>query len=107
MAPMLSVTDSNFDKEVTKYKGVAVVDFFAEWCGPCKMMAPTFEKVAGEVKGARFGKLNVDEARKVASKFGVMSIPTLILFKNGVETERVMGVQEKSAFKEMIKKHLK
>ncbi|MBW6431764.1 thioredoxin, partial [Patescibacteria group bacterium] len=75
--------DKNFSKEVLEHKGSVVVDFYADWCGPCKMMAPIFEEAAAESKDVKFGKLNVDTARDMAMKYGVMSIPTLIVFKDG------------------------
>jgi len=101
---METLNDNNFDESISQ--GVAVVDFYADWCGPCKMMGPIFEETAGEVKGVKFFKLNVDEAKGTASKFGVMSIPTLIVFKNGEEVERLMGVQQKDQFIKTIKNHL-
>lgn len=78
--------------------GVSVVDFYAEWCGPCKMLAPIMEEVTEELKGKiNVGKLNVDVEMDIAGKFGVSSIPTLIFFKDGQEVDRVLGVQSKDS----------
>lgn len=98
------LTDLNFQKEVLDYKGTAIVDFYADWCGPCKMMAPIFEDAAKEAGDkAKFCKLNVDEARETAMKYGVMSIPTIIVFKDGEAVNRAAGVQDKNSLLEMIK----
>jgi thioredoxin 1 len=99
---VIELTDSNFKKEVEESKGTVVVDFYADWCGPCKMMAPIFEEAAGEVKDAKFAKLNVDKARETAMKFGVMSIPTLIIFKDGKVVNQLAGVQDKDSLLKMV-----
>lgn len=92
---MLHVTDENFEKEVVKSEVPVIVDFFAEWCGPCKMMGPIFEEVGAKFDGkVKFVKLNVDEARESAMKYGVMSIPTLIVFKGGEAAETMVGLQD-------------
>lgn len=92
---MLHVTDENFETEVLKSDLPVIVDFFAEWCGPCKMMGPIFEEVGAKYEGkVKFVKLNVDEARESAMKYGVMSIPTLISFKNGEAVETLVGLQD-------------
>lgn len=92
---VIALEDSNFQKEVLDYKGVVVVDFYADWCGPCKMMAPIFEEAATEAKEVKFCKLNVDESRQTAAKYGVMSIPTIIIFKDGKAAKQLVGVQDK------------
>jgi len=98
---MLNVTDQNFESEVLKSNMPVVVDFFAEWCGPCKMMGPIFEEVGAKFEGkVKFAKLNVDEARETAGKFGVMSIPTLITFKNGEVVETLVGLQDEDSLAE-------
>jgi thioredoxin 1 len=100
----VTITDDNFATEILEHKGVAIVDFYADWCGPCKMMAPIFEEAAKEAgEKAKFGKLNVDEARETAMKYGVMSIPTTIVFEDGKVRSQVAGVQDKSSLLEMIK----
>ncbi len=78
--------------------GVSVVDFYAEWCGPCKMMGPVIEELAKEMDGkAKVAKLNVDEEMAIAGQYGVSSIPTIIFFKDGQEVDRVLGVQSKDS----------
>ena len=85
-------------------KGIVVVDFWAAWCGPCKIMAPIFDEVAGEMKGkAKFGKVNVDEHNELAQQFDVMSIPTTIFFKDGEMADRDVGAMSKSELTKKIK----
>lgn len=85
-------------------KGIAVVDFWAVWCGPCKIMAPIFDEVAGEMKGKiKFGKVNVDEHNELAQQFDVMSIPTTIFFKDGEMVDREVGAMPKSELTKKIK----
>jgi len=92
----VELTDDNFKSEITDHKGVALVDFWAEWCGPCKMMGPIFEQASQEGAGkAKFGKLNVDSAQKTASEYGIMSIPTIVVFKDGQKVDQLTGVQDK------------
>jgi thioredoxin 1 len=100
---VIELNDENFKKEVLEYQGTAIVDFFAEWCGPCKMMGPIFDETA-EAAGekAKFCKLNVDGAQKTAMEYGVMSIPTLIVFKNGKKVDQMTGVQSKEVLLEKI-----
>lgn len=94
----INVTDENFDTEVVKATKPVVVDFWAEWCGPCKMIAPILEEIAAEQdEHLQIAKLNVDEAADVARRFEVMSIPTLILFENGVPAKRIVGAKSKDA----------
>ena len=101
--------DENFSQEVieaSKTKPV-LVDFFASWCGPCKMQAPIIDEVAEELGDkAAIGKLNTEEAAETAGRFNVMSIPTLILFKDGEPKEILMGMQSKEALIELIEKYL-
>lgn len=98
---MLVVTDKDFDSEVLKSDIPVIVDFFAEWCGPCKMMGPIFETVGAKYEGkVKFVKLNVDEARETAMKYGVMSIPTVISYKQGEVVETMVGLQDEVALAE-------
>lgn len=99
-----NLTSENFEEEVLKSEKPVLVDFWASWCGPCKMIAPIFEELAGEYKDeVKFGKVNVDEQASLAAKFRVTSIPTLILFKNGEITKSSVGFCSKSELEEMIK----
>jgi len=90
------LTDDNFDKEVLGSSQPVLVDFFADWCGPCKMQAPIIEQLAEEINDkAKIGKLDVDANPAIAQKYEVMSIPTLIIFKDGQVVERLTGLQSK------------
>lgn len=92
---LLKLNRENFEAEVLNRSGVALVDFYADWCGPCKMIAPVIEEVAEERQDVAVGKLNVDNDPELAAKYGVMSIPTLVVFQNGQETARVSGYRPK------------
>lgn len=92
----LKISSENFEKEVLNSEKPILVDFFADWCGPCKMMAPIVEELATELDGkVKVGKINVDENSDIAVEYNVMSIPTLIVFKNGKEEKRLVGVRDK------------
>ena len=98
------LNNENFDKEVLKDDKVVLVDLYADWCGPCKMLSPTVEAIAEEEKEVKVGKLNVDENSDIAAEYGVRSIPTLLIFKNGELKEKSVGVQTKAQIKELLKK---
>ncbi len=102
-----TLTDTNFNEEVKGADGPVLVDFWAEWCGPCKMVAPILEEIATEQAGKiRIAKLNVDDAPATAQQFQVMSIPTLILFKDGEIQKRVVGARGKGQLLEEISEFL-
>ena len=88
----LKITSENFEKEVLNSKKPVVVDFYADWCGPCKMMGPIIDELAGENDNIKVGKVNVDETQELAVKYGIMSIPTIIIFKNGNIAKKFIGV---------------
>lgn len=96
------LSDAKFEEEVLKSDKPVVVDFWAPWCGPCKILGPTFEKVAGQVKDAKFFKMNVDENQQSPQQFGVMGIPCVIIFKNGEEVDRVVGAVPEDKLKSAI-----
>jgi thioredoxin 1 len=104
MSKEIEFTDTNFDSEVIKSDKPVLVDFWAPWCGPCKMIAPIVEEISAEYAGKlKVGKVNTDDNQKVASDYGVMSIPTLMIFKNGEVVERIIGAQPKAALTDKIK----
>ncbi|MFA4872017.1 MAG: thioredoxin [Patescibacteria group bacterium] len=95
--PVVIFTDANFEQEVLKSDQPVLVDFYADWCGPCKMQGPIIEEIAKEIGDkAKVGKFNMDENPKIAQQFEVMSIPTLIIFKDGKAAETMIGVQSKN-----------
>ena len=93
---VLKITNENFEKEVLNSDKTTILDFYADWCGPCKMMSPIIDKIAEENGEIKVGKLNIDDAQDIAIKYNVMSIPTIIIFKNGIEIKRFVGVTSKS-----------
>ena len=104
---MQTFTDSNFEETVINAGGPVLVDFWAEWCGPCKRLAPTVEALAGDYAGKlTVGKLNVDDNPNTASKFQIRGIPALLLFKGGRVVESVVGLAQKDDLKKVIDKHL-
>ncbi|MBQ8183837.1 MAG: thioredoxin [Clostridia bacterium] len=91
------LNNENFADEILNGKGIALVDFYADWCGPCQMVAPIVAEIANERADITVGKINVDEAGEIAMKYDVMSIPTLIVFKDGKEQSRIVGYRPKNA----------
>jgi thioredoxin 1 len=101
---IVNVTDQSFKTEV-EGQGTVLVDFWAPWCGPCKMIAPVLEELDKEVEALKIAKVNVDDNPESASRFGVMSIPTLIVFKDGQPVDKVVGFQSKDALKNVVARH--
>jgi len=103
---IIKIEDSNFEATVLNAEGAILVDFWAEWCGPCRMIAPVLDEIAEELDGViKVGKLNVDENNQTPAQFGVMSIPTLIIFKGGQEVERIIGFKPKAELSALLKKY--
>ncbi|MEC0093030.1 thiol reductase thioredoxin [Paenibacillus macquariensis subsp. defensor] len=102
---IVNVSDQSFITEV-EGQGTVLVDFWAPWCGPCKMIAPILDELSSELgDSVKIAKVNVDENPETASRFGVMSIPTLIVFKDGQPVDKVVGLNSKDALKNMLSKH--
>jgi len=107
MADLLEVTDDTFDSEIVNSDIPAMVDFWAEWCGPCRMVGPVVEELAKEYDGkVKIAKMNVDQNRQTPARFGIRNIPTLILFKNGEVSQTIVGAQPKSSIEDALKKLL-
>jgi len=103
MSKPVEVNDSNFDQMVLQSKTPVLVDFWAAWCGPCRMVALVVEELAGEYQGkVNMVKLNVDENPKTASQYGIMSIPTLLIFKNGAPVSNIVGFRPKAELKRSL-----
>ena len=104
---VLTLTDDNFESEVLQSDMPAMVDFWAQWCMPCKMIAPTIDKLAEEFVGrVKVGKVDTDSNREISLKFGISAIPTIILFKDGQMVKKFMGAQEKNVLKQAIEELL-
>jgi thioredoxin 1 len=104
---LVHVTDKSWDSEVLKSELPVFVDFWAEWCGPCRMVGPAVEQLAQTMTGkVKFAKLNVDENREIAAKYGIQSIPSLILFRDGNEVARTIGAAPKETYQKFIEQSL-
>ena len=103
MMEPVTLTQENFQTEVLDAKGTVLVDFWAAWCGPCRMLSPVVDEVAAELSGVKVGKVNIDEQPDLAAQFDVMSIPTLVVFKDGKVVNQSVGVIPKEAILKMVK----
>ena len=99
---ILNVTKENFDKEVLQAEGTVLVDFWASWCGPCRMIAPAVEKISEEHPDVKVCKVNIDDEQELAIKYGVMSIPTLMVVKNGEVVNTAVGLSPKEEIEELL-----
>ena len=106
MSNAVAVTDADFETQIEKHDGLAVVDFWATWCGPCRLIAPILEQLASEYEGkAKVAKLDVDANVRTASRFNVRSIPTILFFKNGKLVDQVVGAVPKPQLEQKFKQH--
>ena len=96
------ITKDNFKSEVLDYKGTVLVDFWADWCGPCRMLSPIVDEVANENPNIKVGKVNVDEQQELSAQFGIMSIPTLLVFKDGNKASESIGLVPKEQVEKLI-----
>ncbi|MCR6515187.1 MAG: thioredoxin [Clostridium sp.] len=103
---MKIVSDVDFNSEVMNNSGVVLVDFFATWCGPCKMIAPVLEELDNEMSDVKFVKIDVDQSPETASRFGIQSIPTLKVIKDGKDVDTVVGFLPKEQIKALLSKHI-
>lgn len=99
---VIEITEQNFEKEVIDSEIPVLLDFWASWCGPCRMLSPVVEEIGNEYMNVKVGKVNVDEQSELAQKFGIMSIPTLMVFKNGQNIDTKVGVRPKSEIIAML-----
>ena len=107
MSNVIELNDSNFDDEVVKSDKPVLVDFWAEWCGPCKMIAPSVEKISEEYSDKlKVGKLDVDSNPNISSTFGIRSIPTLLIFKNGAPVYQIVGAVSKAVISSKVENHI-
>lgn len=103
----VTITDSNFESEIEGAAGLAIVDFWAAWCGPCRIVAPIVEELAVEYEGrVKVGKLDVDENQRTATRFGIRSIPTILFFKDGKLVDQIVGALPKPHLERKIQEHL-
>lgn len=100
---VLKISEENFKKEVLEESKTVLIDFYADWCGPCKMLSPIVEEAAKENEDTKFVKINVDEAQELAIEYDIMSIPTLVVIKDGKEVDRTIGLVNKAEIMSMLK----
>ncbi|PHM36625.1 thioredoxin [Xenorhabdus mauleonii] len=107
MSNLIELVENNFDNVVSPETDISVVRFWAPWCGPCRMVAPIFEKLADDMsESATFGEVDIDEAPSIAARYGIRSIPTTVVFKNGKPVDAMVGVASLTQFKDMVSKAL-
>ena len=106
MSKIVHVTDNSWNTEIKEYEGLALVDFWASWCGPCRMIAPIIEQLSEEETNVKVCKLNVDENPRTAFDFQITGIPTMLLFKNGKKVDQVIGFTSKDTLKSVINRHI-
>ena len=99
---MIDLNEKNFEEEVKKYKGKVLVDFYADWCGPCQMLGPIVEEIAKEAKDFKVARINVDDNEDIAREYGVMSIPCVIAYKDGKEINRSVGLVDKDTLLKLM-----
>lgn len=102
---MLNITKENFNSEIAEADNLVAVDFWAAWCGPCKMLAPVFEQLSNEMENVKFCKVNVDEQPELARQFAISSIPAIVLIKDGMVIDTLVGYRPKEALAEAIKEY--
>ncbi len=101
---VLKINEQNFENEVLKSEEMVLIDFYADWCGPCKMMSPIIDEIAEEMEGkVKVGKVNVDDNQQLAIKYNVMSIPTIIIYKNGMPVKSFVGLRDKNEILDSLK----
>lgn len=102
MSNIVKLDVNNFKKEVLEAKGLVLVDFWADWCGPCKMLGPILDELSIELELIKIAKVNVDESGELAGEYGIRSIPTMIIFKDGQKVDQIVGLRQKSELKELL-----
>ena len=100
---ILKINNNNYQEEVLNSDETVLIDFYADWCGPCKMLAPIIEEISNELSNIKFGKVNIDESPKIAEKYGIMSIPTLVLVKEGKAEKTLVGLHNKQDILDILK----
>ncbi|MBZ4683685.1 MAG: thioredoxin 1 [Fusobacteriaceae bacterium] len=106
MSKVVHLNENNFKAEVLENNGLVLVDFWAAWCGPCKMLGPIIDQLSEEMPNVKFTKVNVDEVESLAAEYGIRSIPTMYIFKNGEVVDKLIGLLQKEALKDKLAQYL-